>query len=177
VHYDANANPVTHVVTFETPIIVNQTVTSGHRQRTFNETPGSTGVKGTRYSSTTNGKLLLTIGKAGVAAAETDTSSTAACTQAPDGSIVFADGHWPRLKQSPGRRPGWFSTRATVSFVNRSVSQDRSRRIHRSHALAYDSQGPPFVADRSNNRVQIFDKDMKFVDEWRHFGRPAGCDS
>ena len=42
------------------------------------------------------------------------------------------------------------------------------------HALAFDSQGRLFVADRSNNRVQIFDKDMKFVDEWRHFGRPSG---
>jgi hypothetical protein len=42
------------------------------------------------------------------------------------------------------------------------------------HALAYDSQWRLFVADRSNNRVQIFDKDMKFVDEWKHFGRPSG---
>ena len=30
------------------------------------------------------------------------------------------------------------------------------------------------MADRSNNRIQIFDKDMNFVDEWRHFGRPSG---
>ena len=42
------------------------------------------------------------------------------------------------------------------------------------HALAFDSQGRLFVADRSNNRVQIFDRDMKFVDDWRHFGRPSG---
>ena len=42
------------------------------------------------------------------------------------------------------------------------------------HALAFDSQGRLFVADRSNNRVQIFDQNMKFVDEWRHFGRPSG---
>ena len=30
------------------------------------------------------------------------------------------------------------------------------------------------MADRSNNRIQIFDKDMNFVDEWRQFGRPSG---
>src|SRR4029077_12977116 len=42
------------------------------------------------------------------------------------------------------------------------------------HALAFDSQGRLFLADRSNNRVQIFDRNMKFVDEWRHFGRPSG---
>ena len=30
------------------------------------------------------------------------------------------------------------------------------------------------MADRSNNRIQIFDEDMRFVDDWRHFGRPIG---
>ena len=42
------------------------------------------------------------------------------------------------------------------------------------HALAFDSQGRLFVADRSNNRIQIFDANMQVVDEWRHFGRPSG---
>ena len=31
-----------------------------------------------------------------------------------------------------------------------------------------------FRCGPSNNRVQIFDKNMNFVDEWRHFGRPSG---
>ena len=30
------------------------------------------------------------------------------------------------------------------------------------------------MADRSNNRVQILDSEMRFVDDWRHFGRPSG---
>jgi sugar lactone lactonase YvrE len=42
------------------------------------------------------------------------------------------------------------------------------------HSLAFDSQGRLFVGDRSNNRVQIFDRDLKYVDDWRHFGRPSG---
>ncbi len=42
------------------------------------------------------------------------------------------------------------------------------------HGLAYDSQGRLFVADRGNNRIQIFDKDFHVIDEWRHFGRPSG---
>jgi sugar lactone lactonase YvrE len=44
------------------------------------------------------------------------------------------------------------------------------------HGLAFDSKGRLFVADRSNNRVQIFnnDKDMQVVDEWTQFGRPSG---
>ena len=31
-----------------------------------------------------------------------------------------------------------------------------------------------FVADRENNRIQIFDPDGKFLTEWRGFSRP--CD-
>jgi hypothetical protein len=30
------------------------------------------------------------------------------------------------------------------------------------------------TADRSNNRIQIFDKDMTYLDSWKHFGRPSG---
>ena len=30
------------------------------------------------------------------------------------------------------------------------------------------------MADRSNNRIQIFDQDGKFLDQWKQFGRPSG---
>ena len=42
------------------------------------------------------------------------------------------------------------------------------------HALAFDSRGRLFVADRQNNRLQIFDASGKFVDSWFQFGRPSG---
>jgi sugar lactone lactonase YvrE len=31
-----------------------------------------------------------------------------------------------------------------------------------------------FVGDRGNNRIQIFDQDGKFLEEWKQFGRPSG---
>ena len=34
--------------------------------------------------------------------------------------------------------------------------------------------GHLFVADRNNNRIQVFDQQMRFLDDWRHFGRPSG---
>jgi len=37
-----------------------------------------------------------------------------------------------------------------------------------------DSAGRLFVADRANNRIQIFDQDGKFLAEWKQFGRPSG---
>ena len=42
------------------------------------------------------------------------------------------------------------------------------------HALAMDSQGRLFVADRSNNRVQVFDQNGTFLAESKAFGRPSG---
>ena len=37
-----------------------------------------------------------------------------------------------------------------------------------------DSLGRLFVADRDNNRVQIFDQDGVFIDQWHQFGRASG---
>jgi sugar lactone lactonase YvrE len=42
------------------------------------------------------------------------------------------------------------------------------------HALELDSQGRLFVADRDNNRIQIFDQDGNYLDCWHQFGRPSG---
>ena len=41
------------------------------------------------------------------------------------------------------------------------------------HSLAMDSQGRLFVADRGNNRIQIFDQDGKLLDQWKQFGKPC----
>ncbi|MEJ0074805.1 MAG: 6-bladed beta-propeller [Alphaproteobacteria bacterium] len=42
------------------------------------------------------------------------------------------------------------------------------------HAIAMDSQGRLFVGDRQNNRIQIFDQDGKYLDQWPQFSRPSG---
>ena len=41
------------------------------------------------------------------------------------------------------------------------------------HAIDLDSQGRVFVADRQNNRVQVFDSDGNFEAVWYQFGRPS----
>ena len=35
-------------------------------------------------------------------------------------------------------------------------------------------QGRLFVGDRENNRIQIFDQDGKFLEEWKQFSRISG---
>ena len=128
------------------------------------------------FKFTQDGQLLLTLGKAGVARAGEDTFlGPTACTIAPNGDIVIADGHYPRpsYAQQDGDRIVRFTTDGT--FVGAWGTQGSGPgEFWGPHALAFDSTGRLFVADRSNNRIQIFDKDMNFIDDWQHFGRPSG---
>ncbi len=143
----------------------------------FGDTAGVTGVKGNQvFKFDQNGKLLLTLGKAGVSQAGTDTFvQPTACAATPDGNIVIADGHWPRPKASPQDvdRLVWY-TRDGKFIKAFGKHGSKPGEFIGPHGLAFDSQARLFVADRSNNRIQIFDRNMNFVDEWRHFGRPSG---
>jgi len=43
------------------------------------------------------------------------------------------------------------------------------------HAFAFDSKGRLFVADRSNNRIQIFDQDLNLLEVgWQQYSRISG---
>ena len=42
------------------------------------------------------------------------------------------------------------------------------------HSLAMDSKGRLFVADRGNDRIQIFDQEGNFLEEWHQFSRNSG---
>jgi len=142
----------------------------------FGDAPDA-GVKGNQvFKFDQNGTLLLTLGKAGVGKAGTDTFlQPAACRETPDGNILIADGHWPRPSnaQQDGDRLVWYTRDG--KFIKEFGQHGRKPgEFIGPHGLAFDSRGRLFVADRSNNRIQIFDKDMNVVDVWTHFGRPSG---
>jgi hypothetical protein len=134
------------------------------------------GVKGNQvFKFSPEGKLLLTLGQAGVSKAGPDTFlQPTACKATPDGNILIADGHWPRPASAPqdGDRLVWY-TRDGKFIKDFGKHGSKPGEFIGPHGLAFDSKGRLFVADRSNNRIQIFDKDMNVVDEWRHFGRPS----
>ncbi len=117
-----------------------------------------------------DGKLLMTLGKPGVAGTGHDTfNAPSDIYVARNGDIFVADGHGGNtnarivkfdkdgkfIKEwgKKGSAPGEFNA---------------------PHNLAMDSAGRLFVADRSNSRIQVFDQDGKFLFEWKQFGRPSG---
>ncbi len=142
----------------------------------FGDDPAKAGRGYQFFKFDQQGGLLLTLGQAGVSKAGKDTFiAPTACAVAPNGDIFIADGHFPRpsTSQQDGDRIVRFTS--TGEYVEEWSRQGAGPgEFDGPHALAFDSQGRLFVADRSNNRIQIFDSEMRFVDDWRHFGRPSG---
>jgi sugar lactone lactonase YvrE len=114
--------------------------------------------------------VLMTLGKPGVAGNGHDTfNAPSDVLIAPNGDIFVADGH------------GGDTNARVVKFAkDGTFIKEWGKKgtgpgeFGLPHGLAMDSAGRLFVADRENNRVQIFDQDGKFLAEWKQFGRPSG---
>lgn len=128
------------------------------------------------FKFASDGKVLLTLGTAGVSRASARTFvGPTACIALENGDILIADGHWPRpsTAQQDGDRLVRYSRDGR--FVRDYGSLGRGPgQFMGPHALALDSKGRLFIADRSNNRIQILDADLAYLDSWKHFGRPSG---
>ena len=118
-----------------------------------------------------DGKLLMSLGKAGVAGSGTDVfSGPCDVAIAQNGDIFVADGH---INDVPVNRIMRFSKDG--KFIKAWGKRGSGAgEFDTPHSIAIDSRGRIFVADRSNSRIQIFDQDGKFIDQWKQFGRPSG---
>jgi sugar lactone lactonase YvrE len=117
-----------------------------------------------------DGKLLLTLGKAGISGSGHDTfNQPTDVVTAPNGDIFVADGH----RGSPNSRIVKFAKDGT--YINEWGKKGSGPDdISEPHTIAMDSQGRLFVGDRENNRIKIYDQDGKLLDTWKQFGRPSG---
>jgi sugar lactone lactonase YvrE len=142
----------------------------------FAEDPSTRGLGFQLHKFTQDGELLLSLGEAGVSAAGEDTFiGPTACAVASNGDIIVADGHWPRPASAQQDGDRLVQLKPDGTFVRAVGSLGAGPgEFMGPHALAFDSGGRLFVADRSNNRVQVLDENLEFVDECRHFGRPSG---
>ena len=117
-----------------------------------------------------DGKLLLTLGKAGVAGAGPDEfNAPSAIVVAPNGDIFVGDGHG---RETNARIVKFSRDGRFIKTWGRKGSGPGE--IDTPHALAMDSRGRLFVGDRNNNRIQIFDQDGNLLDQWTQFSRPSG---
>ena len=113
------------------------------------------------------GKLLMTLGRAGVHGTDAETfNQPTDVAIAPNGDIFVSDGH-VNARIVKFSKEGRF-----IKAWGRKGSGPGEFDLP--HALAFDSRGRLFVGDRSNSRIQIFDQDGNFLAQWRQFGRPSG---
>ena len=118
-----------------------------------------------------NGKLLMTLGKAGIVGGGNDVfSGPCDVLIGQNGDVFVADGH---IAGSPVNRIVKFSKdgKFIKAWGKRGSAPGE---FDTPHSLAMDSRGRIFVADRGNSRMQIFDQDGRFLDQWKQFGRPSG---
>lgn len=125
------------------------------------------------------GEVLLTLGKPGIRGDPPEyLNEPCDVIVAPNGDILVAEGHSGQSAADGTARPN------TVSRISRFTKDGTfieslgrlgsgPGEFMTPHALAFDSRGRLFVADRGNNRVQVLDEDGAFLEAWEQYGRPS----
>jgi sugar lactone lactonase YvrE len=139
--------------------------------------PNAKGKGHTVVKFSPEGKVLLTLGRAGVAGNPPDLlNEPNDVVVAPNGDIFVGDGHSGQNLKSP------------PDTVARIVKFDRNGKFIKAwgklgsgpgefrtpHALVIDQRGRLIVADRGNVRLQLFDQEGKYITEWKQFSRVSG---
>ena len=114
-----------------------------------------------------DGPLLLTLGKKGVAGEGPDTfNGPTDVTVAANGDIFVTDGHGNarvvRFSKDGQFIKTWGRKGAGLGEFDLP------------HTIAIDTRGRVFVGDLANHRIQIFDPEGRFLDQWTQFGWPSG---
>jgi DNA-binding beta-propeller fold protein YncE len=122
------------------------------------------------FKFSSDGMLLMTLGRKGVTGdnnSQDTFNGMADVALAKSGDIFIADGEGPNtrvVKFTPdGKFVKWWGGKGTDPG-----------QFNVPHSIAIDSKGLVYVADRSNNRIQVFDDEGKFLHQWTNFGTPWG---
>jgi hypothetical protein len=132
---------------------------------------GDVGQQVTKFSP--NGEVLMELGTRTVSGRGTNTfSSPSDVVVGRNGDIFVADGHATGTNERIvkfDRNGNYLMEWGSPGFGPCGSGQFSSL-----HALELDSQGRLFIADRDNNRIQIYDQDGNYIECWYQFGRPSG---
>jgi DNA-binding beta-propeller fold protein YncE len=122
-----------------------------------------------------DGKLLLTLGKAGGAGRQPGDSGffwqPNDVLVAPNGAIYVSEGHSSSAGSIARIRKFSKDGKLIATWGQFGHGPDD---YDQPHALAMDSRGRLFVGDRGNNRIKILDQNGKLLDTWYQFSRPSG---
>ena len=118
------------------------------------------------------GKVLMMLGKEGVAGTGPDGfDRPTSVAVAPNGDIFVSDGHAPN-KHDAGRVVKFSKDGHFIKAWGRKGSAPGE--FDEPHDLFVGgSRGWVYVADRRNNRVQVFDQNGAFIAAWKQFGQPS----
>jgi DNA-binding beta-propeller fold protein YncE len=115
------------------------------------------------------GKVLLKLGTAGVTGSGANFNQPNAIAFAPNGDIFVAEGHGG----DAGNRIIKFSKDGKY-LKDWGKKGTGPGEFDLPHCLAFDSKGRLLVGDRNNNRIQVFDQDGNFIEQFTQFSRPSG---
>jgi DNA-binding beta-propeller fold protein YncE len=113
------------------------------------------------------GKLLLEIGTRGKSGCDkTHMNKPTDVAVTPSGDIFVSDGYGNNRVVHFDRNGKYVKEWGKGGIANGQFNVP--------HAIAVDSKGKLFVADRSNVRIQVFDQKGKFLEDWRNLLVPWG---
>ena len=139
---------------------------------------GETGHQVFKFSP--EGEVLLTIGVAGEPGNDPEgrylNEPTDVITWGPTGDIFISDG---LSGENPNPPPGRTGRILKYDRDGNFIAQwgeigFRPGQFRTPHALEFDSQGRLFVADRGNDRIQIFDQEGELLDIYNQYSRISG---
>jgi hypothetical protein len=118
------------------------------------------------------GKVLMILGKEGVAGTGPDGfDRPTSVAVAPNGTIFVSDGHAPNHHDA-GRIVKFSKDGRFITAWGRKGSAPGE--FDEPHdVFVGGSRGWVYVADRKNNRVQVFDQNGAFIAAWTQFGQPS----
>ena len=152
IHVDADGN------VWVTDFVGNAEGTKGHQVHKFSPT----------------GELLMSLGTAGQpGTGPNQFNQPNDVVTGPDGSIFVADGHSEQgTTNALGATDRILKFAPDGTFIKAWGGIGTLHGEFRTpHALAFDSSGRLFVADRGNDRIEIFDQDGNYLDSLYSHGR------
>lgn len=163
IHVDAEGN------VWVTDFVSNADNTKGHQVHKFSP----------------SGRLLMSLGVPGQAGSEPGYfNQPNDVAVAEDGSIFVADGHSGQNMTTMSAMEEGRARGATGRIIKFSPEGEylmewgrigvRHGEFRTPHALAFDSRGRLWVADRGNHRLEIFDQEGNYLESRYAFGRISG---